>query len=96
MRKRKVFRPRPGERRRRRRAAHQDKILQRLMDKGDAIGALCHLVRVSGGTMTLYGRPVDATQLRAAATVSVVERVLGADDAERELAVTSFLDAGGR
>lgn len=49
--------------------------IQALLDKGDAIGALCLAVRLAGGTMTLYGQPIDETDLRRAAHESVVQRL---------------------
>jgi hypothetical protein len=49
--------------------------VQDLIDKGDAIGALCLAVRLAGGTMTLYGQPIDETDLRRAARESVVQRL---------------------
>ncbi len=49
--------------------------VERLMDAGDNIGALCLLVKEAGGTMRLHGVPVSADELRAAATKSAAERI---------------------
>lgn len=47
---------------------------------GDNIGALCQLVKDCGGQMTLFGQPIDASGLRAAAETSVDERLANAVD----------------
>lgn len=44
--------------------------------KDDNIEALAQLVREAGGTMTLYGKPVDARELRTAARDAYLERQL--------------------
>ncbi len=42
----------------------------------DAIEELCELVRSAGGSMTLYGKPIEATELVRAAEDSIVERTV--------------------
>lgn len=49
--------------------------VQAKLDAGDAIGALCLAVKLSGLTMTLHGKPVDETELRIAATDEAIRRV---------------------
>lgn len=48
---------------------------EELLDRGDAIGALCKFVRDAGLTMTLHGQPIDETGLRAAADERVRQRI---------------------
>ncbi len=48
--------------------------VEALMDKGDNIGALCLLIKEAGGTMRLYGHPVDADGLRRAVMASSTDR----------------------
>ena len=64
-----------------------DPKFDRMMADGNAIGALCHLVRSAGLTMTLHGVPVDEDGLRAAAEESaktrIIVAILAADAAAR-------------
>ena len=43
--------------------------------KLDAIGTLCRLVESAGATVTLYGKPVNADELRDFATTAAVARM---------------------
>lgn len=54
-----------------------DEELHDLIEK-DPTAALCHVLREAGLTMTLYGKPVEETELRAHATASVAKRIDGA------------------
>lgn len=47
-----------------------------LLDKGDAIGALCLAVEQAGFTMRLHGQPIGAEGLRAAALDSMYHRLV--------------------
>lgn len=58
-------------------------ILDECMATGDAIGALCALVKLAGGTMTLYGEPVNEQQLRGHARAAAEEKIAAALGARR-------------
>lgn len=45
------------------------------LDSGDAIGALCLAIKLSGLTMTLHGNPINETELRIAATDEAIRRI---------------------
>lgn len=48
---------------------------ERLERGSDLIRELARAVKSAGLTMTLYGQPVNADELRAAATASAIERI---------------------
>jgi hypothetical protein len=50
----------------------------------DHIEQLCALVKEAAGTMRLYGKPVDAAQLREHCERSATERVIAAVDRATE------------
>ena len=45
------------------------------LDAGDATRALCLLVKASGATMTLYGKPIEEAELKEAALTSSLQRI---------------------
>lgn len=55
-----------------------DEEIQAMLDRDDAIGALCALVKNAGLTMTLYGKPVDEDELRGHAAERVDQRLSSA------------------
>jgi hypothetical protein len=47
-------------------------------DRRDLISELCQLIKDAGLTMTLYGKPVEETELRAHATEAATKRIVDA------------------
>lgn len=57
----------------------RDETAEEMYARGDAIGALCKLVKDAGLTMTLYGQPVSGPgELREKALDSAIDRITDA------------------